>query len=126
MTSKRLGFVVLALVAVWSFGGLNWLAPSAGEAPHAILTVSTAQAGYEDFLTGCTTTSLDGDPDQYTNGPDGDPDEYAGSSGADSTGSQTDEPEDGSGGASTREGSWIQTVIDVAGAIYDATQGLRY
>ena len=89
MTSKRLGILVLALAAVWSLAGLDWLAPNASHPPRSVLAVNSAQAGFEDFLTGYQTCSLEGDPDQYVNGADGD---FSDGSPADSTAKETEAP----------------------------------
>ena len=125
MTSKRLGIIVLALAVVWSLAGLDWFAPAASYAPRSMLSVGTAQAGFEDFLTGYSTCSLEGDPDQYANGMEGDPDEYAGSSGADSTDTDPEAPEDESAKPS-KIGSLTKTLMSLAGMVYDSMAGFRY
>ncbi len=125
MISKRLGILVLALAAVWSLAGLDWLAPAASFAPRSILSVNSAQAGFEDFLTGYSTCTLDGDPDQYANGVEGDPDEYAGTSGADTTDVPPDVPEEGSQKPS-KIGSLVEAFQGLAETVFEGLWGFRY
>jgi hypothetical protein len=107
MTSKRLGILVLALAAVWSLAGLDWLAPNASHQPRSVLAVNSAQAGFEDFLTGYQTCSLEGDPDQYVNGAEGGSGDFSDGSAADTTASETEAPEN-----STSKTSKISVLLE--------------
>jgi len=106
--------------------GLDWCAPAASYAPRSILTVNVAHAGFEDYLTGYSTCTLEGDPDQYANGVEGDPDEYAGSSGADSTDAPPEDPEGEETQNPSRVGSLLKAIQCLAGTIYDGMMGFSY
>lgn len=110
MTSKRLGMVIVALVAVWSVAGLNWFAPATSYAPRAPLSVSVAAAEFTNALPTYTTTTLDGDPDQYANGAQGDPDQYAGTAPPDTT-QNSSGTGDSSGSSGSR--SLLKTVTQI-------------
>jgi len=71
MTSKHLGILVLAMVALWSLTGLGGIVsvPSC-----AVVSVGTAYAGISSSA--YTMSTCSGDPDQYTDSADGDPDQY--------------------------------------------------
>jgi len=72
MTSKHLGILVIAMVALWSLTGLGGFTsvPSC-----AVVSVGTAYAGISSSA--YTMSTCSGDPDQYTDSADGDPDQYA-------------------------------------------------
>ncbi len=121
MTSKRLGFAIFILAAAWSVAGLNWFAPAVAHAPRSPLLIGTAQAGEGDCTFGSVfTVNSTGDPDQYANSatPAGDPDQYA--NGADSTATNSGS---GSGGSSSRGGSTIKVVIQIASSILGGACG---
>ena len=52
MTSKRLGRLLLALVAVWSFAGLDWQADQPTDVTQLLLSPTPAYAGDPDDVAG--------------------------------------------------------------------------
>ena len=52
MTSKRLGRLLLALVAVWSFAGLDWQADQPTDVTQLLLSPTPAYAGDPDDVGG--------------------------------------------------------------------------
>lgn len=111
MTSRRLGLIAIALVAVWCVAGLDWQPGSSASPSASILQVSPAYAGnsLDDRRGGY---SLLGDPDDFAQSPDGDPDDFANSP-PDSSGSDGD-------GARESE-SLLDKIMDAIGSLF----GLR-
>jgi len=87
MTSKHLGILVIALVALWSLTGLGGFT----SVPPCAVSLGTAYAGISSSPYSMSTCS--GDPDQYTDDPSGDPDQYVdGSEDSPSDDSPSDAP----------------------------------
>jgi len=56
MTSKRLGRVLIALAAVWSLAGLDWLAPTPSRT-DSVFSVQRAYAGDPDEVATSSTNT---------------------------------------------------------------------
>jgi hypothetical protein len=115
MISKRLGILVIAMVALWSLMGLGWLGPAPGSVPFPV-AVGTALAGPLDGPYSSPTLTPKGDPDQYVGSTEGDPDHYVGDNeGDDPEETDTDDPSSDSAGEAGHAESVVQLLASFFG-----------